>query len=234
MLREIKLKFGPVGVDHSLAFEPGHMTVFVGPNNAGKSLILREIEGYIESGGTSRHQIIDELTVDLPSKSEIEQIVLRLEHKPARNEPLEPTASIVVRKFGSGGHVDSRSIRLDQLFHAIDSNNLKYIFEQFIHLLTIRVDARKRFRLTDPQKTSDLRQRPTGYLMALLTDDVAREEVRQTIAEAFGLYFVINPLGMTELRIQMLIDQPPSFEKERSLDTEAEEFFKDAVDLSQW
>jgi energy-coupling factor transporter ATP-binding protein EcfA2 len=44
MLSSLKLRFGPAPGEPPLEFEPGAMTVFVGPNNSGKSVALREIE----------------------------------------------------------------------------------------------------------------------------------------------------------------------------------------------
>jgi hypothetical protein len=44
MLSKLSLRFGPAPDEPPLEFAPGAMTVFVGPNNSGKSLALREIE----------------------------------------------------------------------------------------------------------------------------------------------------------------------------------------------
>ena len=44
MLSSLKLRFGPSPGEPPLEFAPGAMTVFVGPNNSGKSVALREIE----------------------------------------------------------------------------------------------------------------------------------------------------------------------------------------------
>src|SRR3954454_4231153 len=51
MLKTVYLRFGADENEPGLSFEPGPMTVFVGPNNSGKSLALRELESYVESGG---------------------------------------------------------------------------------------------------------------------------------------------------------------------------------------
>jgi energy-coupling factor transporter ATP-binding protein EcfA2 len=44
MLSNLRLRFGPAPGEPPLQLDPGAMTVFVGPNNSGKSLALREIE----------------------------------------------------------------------------------------------------------------------------------------------------------------------------------------------
>lgn len=43
MINELTLKFGPARNGPPLVFSPGAVTIFVGPNNSGKSLVLREI-----------------------------------------------------------------------------------------------------------------------------------------------------------------------------------------------
>jgi predicted ATP-binding protein involved in virulence len=45
MIDRIGLRFGRLGAE-PLEFDPGALTVFVGPNNSGKSLVLREINDY--------------------------------------------------------------------------------------------------------------------------------------------------------------------------------------------
>ena len=49
MIGEIKLKFGSKGTANPLNFVPGAVTIFVGPNNSGKSLLLQEIENFCET-----------------------------------------------------------------------------------------------------------------------------------------------------------------------------------------
>ena len=43
MLRQVALKLGPSADGLPLAFDPHHLTVFVGPSNSGKSLMLRKV-----------------------------------------------------------------------------------------------------------------------------------------------------------------------------------------------
>ena len=44
-------------------------TIFVGPNNAGKSLVLRELESYFIPGDSPR-QIVQSVTVAVPTREE--------------------------------------------------------------------------------------------------------------------------------------------------------------------
>lgn len=71
MLSAISLRFGSSPSQDPLTFEPGPMTIFVGPNNSGKSLILRDLENVVRSGtgGQARGTIVDHIdrkTLDEP------------------------------------------------------------------------------------------------------------------------------------------------------------------------
>jgi hypothetical protein len=46
MIEEIKLRFGSDKDSAPLIFSPAIVTVIVGPNNSGKSLLLRELENF--------------------------------------------------------------------------------------------------------------------------------------------------------------------------------------------
>ncbi|HEU4880669.1 MAG TPA: hypothetical protein VFT45_00450, partial [Longimicrobium sp.] len=76
MLKTVALRFGADEDDTPLRFTPGPMTVFVGPNNSGKSLALREIEDFIETGGDSLRHIVRRLELLLPPDDEVEDMVL--------------------------------------------------------------------------------------------------------------------------------------------------------------
>ena len=75
MLRRIFLKFGPSGSSEPIGIDLATMTIFVGPNNSGKSLVLREIQHYIEQGPSISRSIIDGIEVDLPSYDEAESLL---------------------------------------------------------------------------------------------------------------------------------------------------------------
>ena len=53
MLEKVILRFGPAPGGPPLEFGPGPMTVFVGPNNSGKSLALKELH---QSAGRGSHE----------------------------------------------------------------------------------------------------------------------------------------------------------------------------------
>ena len=58
-----------------LEFAPGPMTVFVGPNNSGKSLALREVEEFLETGGTGDRRIVGHMEMHFPGPEDAAAMV---------------------------------------------------------------------------------------------------------------------------------------------------------------
>jgi predicted ATP-dependent endonuclease of OLD family len=67
MISDIKLKFGSSTSADSLTFNLTPVTIFVGPNNSGKSKILLEIEQFCQQGYLLGNEfIVDNLTFVKP------------------------------------------------------------------------------------------------------------------------------------------------------------------------
>jgi hypothetical protein len=103
--------------------------------------------------------------------------------------------------------------------------------QHFATKLTLRLDGQTRLTLTNPQPSSDLQQKPQNHLTALFKDQQAREALRKVIVDAFpGRYFVIDPTGMSMLRIRMS-RRPPNndIDEEQSLGPRSQEFHAQAT-----
>jgi hypothetical protein len=70
------------GFDGALEFDPGPMTVLVGPNNSGKSLFLREVLRWIRDGGATSGLILDGVTLTALTVDEVRQLLLSLNRSP--------------------------------------------------------------------------------------------------------------------------------------------------------
>ena len=76
MLKKIYFKFGSSPGQPTLEFEPGSMTVFVGSNNLGKSLTLREIETFIKRD-VQKYKIISNCDLQVPNyPGDIEELFM--------------------------------------------------------------------------------------------------------------------------------------------------------------
>ena len=72
------------------------MTVFVGPNNSGKSLALRELEAFLESGGGWGSYIVEAVDPDLPPAGVVREMVLSRQVTDAAAGPPPPGLNVLM------------------------------------------------------------------------------------------------------------------------------------------
>jgi ABC-type cobalamin/Fe3+-siderophores transport system ATPase subunit len=197
------------------------VTVFVGPNNSGKSKVLSEIEQYCRTGQKqSTAVILDELTFTGMALDDTSQTIERLRLPPNPGESILPDHVII---GGRGGRLQ---VPLPTLTQALQSpgTNPTYFCQWFLTFSTLMLDGRSRISLVNQQPAGDLQQPPQSSLQVLFRDDRKRHEVRRIIAEAFGAYFVIDPTNLGHLRIRLAQHPPDSDMVERGIHQEAVDF----------
>lgn len=247
MLSKVHLKFGPQGTEGlPLAFEPAAMTVFVGPNNSGKSLVLRELHQYSESGPTSAtRKIIDALEVALPNEDEVDELLESRRTTALPNETV-PSGHICVsrpvpsQRSSGRQHVDLVGLKthLAQIHRAVESRDVGWwrscwagIYTNLTSLFTVMLDGRTRLALTQRHEAQDLLAAPPNHLVSLFQNEIARGRVRKIVREAFGLHFVIDPTYSGHLRIRMSERAPNDDSEEQALDKRARDFHSQATDI---
>jgi hypothetical protein len=248
MLKRVALRFGADEGGEPLRFTPGPMTVFVGPNNSGKSLALREIEDFIESGGESPRHIVQRLELQLPPARAIEEMIVSR----AVGAPEEMLGSVVrVMRLRSPGSyarrratdpaepVVEQEVDIPALLAAAEhaerptEEELERLCHDLLGLFTLRLDGQTRLALTQSQAADDLEAHPTNHLGALFRDDEARDRIREITADAFGLYFVIDPTAGTHYRIRMADRAPMDDDEEQSVSDRSRAFHGRAQDIDQ-
>ncbi|WP_223295252.1 ATP-binding protein [Allochromatium vinosum] len=86
MLKRIKLKFGSAATENPLNLSVTPITVFVGPNNSGKSKILKEILHFCREGNfDARGVIIEDAYFENIEKQELIEKLAHLEKEPNEN-----------------------------------------------------------------------------------------------------------------------------------------------------
>lgn len=246
MLKTVALRFGADEGDTPLRFTPGPMTVFVGPNNSGKSLALREIEDFIETGGDSLRHIVRRLELLLPPDEEVEDMVLS---RAVSDGDTEGTVRVLrLRHPGEFSRrratdvaepVVEQEVDLFALLQALayadnpSDEDLDRLCRDFLALFTLRLDGQTRLTLMNPQAAGDPEGHPTNHLGALFRDAEARALIREITADAFGLYFVIDPTDGTHLRVRMADRAPMDLEEEQSVSDRSRAFHGRASDIDQ-
>lgn len=232
MIKNITLQFGMNGKTDKLSFSPGPITVFVGPNNSGKSLILREIENYCQMAKTKSQLILDDIVFDLPDDSGITEQIKTLEIKPEPNENI-PAGHTKYGKLTTTQGWKQFTLDISSLLHWKRSNPQAFN-TRYISLFTARLGGKERFNLIQSRSNEDIKMQPTSTLSALFQDNKKREQVRDIIYEAFRKYFVIDPTDMKNLVIRLSDTAPPSTEIEKGWDTPSGEFHSKAKSIDEF
>jgi hypothetical protein len=221
MISKVRLRFGSIpGIDPE-TINTTPITVFVGPNNSGKSRVLSEIQQYCMSGTkNSNALIIDDIEFEGADDKYTDEIISRIQIPEQSRDALSPGNIFV----GSKGR--RSQVPLDQLREAIQNPipNIHAYCQWFLQFSTLMLDGPSRMSLVGESGAGDLQQPPSTSLQVLLRDDAKRQEVRRIVADAFGLHFVLDPTNLGVLRVR-LSERPPANElEERGIHDEAVRF----------
>lgn len=224
MLKSIKLRFTETG---EFDLEARGITIFVGPNNSGKSLVLREIERAFQQhpfpGGL---QILQDYEVEWPSISAVKQAL----DTAKQSFPDVPLGQVVLGRINPDSGREAQQMDEQSILNVIQQRTDKrWLVTQYLKWGVIRLDGRSRFNLTNDRDGGDLLRVPQNVLAHLFQDDTVRLKVRALIHDAFGLNFVIDPTNLGHLRIRLSRATPPA--DEQSLNAAAREFYEKAIHI---
>lgn len=226
MISTIKLKFGrsPTSASNEIPASP--VTVFVGPNNSGKSKALSEIDFFCHNGIQSPENVIlEDITFEGLSSEKIPQALDKLTRSLIRTCTETGSVSIHISSKHGGS-----TISLEALYGYIQnpsSSPATFCLNYLAHC-TLILDGRSRINLVDSQNAGDLHQQPSSSFQVLLRDDKKRHEVRRIIHEAIGSHFVIDPTNLGSLRVRFSDRAPVNDIEECGIHAEAVKFHSNA------
>ncbi len=234
MINRLYLNSGTTPSSAPLEFDTVPITVFVGPNNSGKSKILEEIEHYCRTGGNQTNfRVLDHLDFTSTSHEEVEADVGRIEQEPRPGEVLN-AGHVLVGKVNPQNNTEIRT-QIDRqllLTEAADPNRANArVLGQFLRMYTLRLDGRSRLNLVGEQNAGDLQTASTNHLTKLFVDDALREEVRRIVADAFGTYLVIDPTNIGKLRLRLSERPPADSREEKGWDERSLAFHREAISM---
>lgn len=201
------------------------VTIFVGPNNSGKSLVLREIESLcITSTDLSKLNIVTDFEINWPDQSEIENI---LESFSYGRTPTNDGYLYTIGQFHPGTDFIGTQVNKESVINFSIGKSEKIWWAQYITRWgTIRLDGKSRFLLTDDQKAFDLLGPPQNTLGYIFKNDELRKELQEILHDAFKLYFVIDIFNLGSLRIKFSLNPIPEYEQ--SLESRARDYYSKA------
>jgi len=225
VISTLRLKFGRVPGNPASPIPVTPVTVFVGPNNSGKSKVLTEIEQFCRTGQKNAAALIlEELAFSGLAAATAHAAIEHLKQAP------NPGESVQVGHVFIGSRHGRQQLNLDSLTQFVQnpSANQSAFCQWFLNHSTLMLDGQNRINLVNQQGAGDLQQAPQSSLQVLFRDDVKRREVRRIVAEAFGSYFVIDPTSLGKLRIRLSEREPGSDLEERGIHADAVRFHANA------
>ncbi len=225
MIKNLSLRFGSHPTSSPTTLEPGHVTVFVGPNNSGKTLILREIYSalYDERWPPQNFHFIQ------PK----DRVIV---------SGLKAEAFDLPQLKAFAGTVDGSQrwdlLRNEQYHVPIDPAQLEsrflqpYVDEYTTGLITsllrrervCMLDGLGRLTLAGKRAAGPLNERPRSHLQSLFVDDARRSRLQEATKAALGFYVLINPTDLGSFQFCLSETLPPP-QLERSLADEALAFY---------
>jgi hypothetical protein len=244
MLRTVVLRFGAGETEEPLRFSPGPMTVFVGPNNSGKSLALREIEDFIETGGESLRHIIDRLDLLLPPPDEIRELLrsravedggrhlrvmrLRSPGEYARRRATD-LAEPVIEQVVDVEAVLAAAARAEQP----SDEDLEVLCRDLLASSPCGWTGRRASRSPGRRRPPTWSRTPPTSSGCSSATPKRAEKIREITADAFGLHFVIDPTPGTHFRVRMAERAPMDEEEEQAVTDRSRAFHGRAHDIDE-
>lgn len=228
MIRTIRLKFGATPDQPPVHLDVSPVTVFVGPNNSGKSMVLEEINRICTSGRPlPSDAILHSVVYDELPAERIPEITRALTLRPRRSEAINPGHIIV------GRHNQRLQVPQSQFDAALRNPNAqsRQFCNWFLSLHTLMLNGESRITLVNEQDATDLQEPSKNFLDILFRDDSKRVEVRRITHDAFGVYFVVDPTALGKLRIRYSSVAPKDHREERGIDDEAVKFHSHARNI---
>ena len=144
MIEKILLKFGSTPGQSNLILPLTPITVFVGPNNSGKSKILIEIENYCKTTRQQSNQVVLDTLVFTPwQKEDFEIELTKIEQKPKPTEALPPGYIKIGRVNPLHQQpITAMLIKNTAIQEALNPNqNSQGQYGQFLNVYTMRLDG---------------------------------------------------------------------------------------------
>ncbi|WPN27660.1 AAA family ATPase [Pseudomonas sp. P5_109] len=228
MISKLKFRFGRTPTSEAEEVSTPAVTVFVGPNNSGKSKVIAEITQYCRTGLKDANALIlEDVAFDGLDKEKTLEAIKHFTLTQHQGEQMLPGYILIGSKYGRN------QVPIERLQYLIQNPQIESntYCQWFLTHATLMLDGRSRINLINDQEAGDLQQPPQTSLQVLLRDDDKRHEVRRIIYEAFDTHFVVDPTHLGHLRIRLSPRAPLDNMEERGIHAEAVDFHSKALPI---
>ncbi|MFK3890081.1 ATP-dependent nuclease [Sphingomonas sp. NPDC079357] len=228
-VEKLNFKAGPSEHVDPLTIHPGRVTIFIGPNNGGKSRVLKEIQEAISPITGYKNYVLKSSEISPITDREFEQRIKEL-IRPKKEG--ENASDGTVAFEGKGGRqIVHLSLLAQGRKSGADVSERQYLAQHFLRYFYIDLNGHDRLGLANPVQIEPVGSTPTNTVSAIWQNDKARESLSKIVHKAFGQYLVIDPTKAPQLGYKLSL-LPPDNNVEKRFDIEAASFFENAMALS--
>lgn len=234
MLKKILFKSGSSPTSTPLHLDLSPVTVFVGPNNSGKSRALLEIENFTTQEHPGETKIIQGVEFLKWNLDEFNSAIAEVKSEPQQGDTHYPEHIYLSRLKPQTNAIQRTIVHLPTLkSQATGSDNGHNNYHRYLNLFTLRMNGQNRLALTDEQAAGDLQSSPNNNLAKLFTDNKLLKEIRRIVFDAFGQYLVIDPTKIGSFRLRLSPRPPVDEREEKGWDETSIKFHANAVEISE-
>lgn len=208
MIKNIKLKFGSAPGEAPISIDNPMITVFVGPNNSGKSEILREISRFCLEGDQSVFLLLDRLFFREFSEAEYDAHYRNV-FSPPRQGDGTPQGYSYIKVNDQRFQIKEGRYR-ESLINPNERSEFIRAYAQYhARHFFLGLNGEGRMHLVHNQSRGDLKN-PTGSFARLITRNDIREKLRAKIYDAFGIYVGLDMSEGDQLSLKFGETPPPN------------------------
>lgn len=206
------------------------VTIIVGPNNSGKSYILREIDQLSNANvGSLKSAAVSEIKVKWPAPENA--VAEALKYRITSEDRDDDIIELGVAR-PSGGLTQTRVSKkaLETLCYE-GASDLRW-WKMVAGLGVLLLDGKSRFSLVAPQAKASLGAPPNTFLDEIFRSDAVEKSIIQEIRAVFGFHFLLDPLTNGSTLAIRQAEQDPG-ELAKMFSEEAQKFFVKARSIQE-
>jgi len=190
-INKIELRDELFTSDSNKKFSVDNLTLIVGPNNAGKSQILKDIHFYLVK--KAEMKLVKEVELDFPRDVEsVTKLLEPLEHPyEKKSHGQEGDIALKTITVDSENQAQNQGFNLPILVNGIVKNGLSQLLPQITKFFTLRLNGRNRFQLISNQQMGDFETANTT-LQKIQQNKEIKKKIKRLIFDEFDQNFYIS------------------------------------------
>ena len=226
MIESLRLKFGSAPNQQPITLEEPVITVFVGPNNSGKSQVLNEIQKFCAKGHNTGNLVLDNIRFSSINEEEYNQHYAEVCSVPHPSDSPGDLYSYLEYGHNRFQIVKTR-YKAARLNPNASQQTLNDYSQWYSRFFLTNLDGASRMNLIRNQKRGDLTN-PQSAFAKVLTNDIIRQQIRNILHDAFGQYVGIDMSHGDELQLKFGDTPPP---RERTVEQDMLEWTRNATPI---